>query len=74
MKIRDFWPAMIASVCAFGLASCANQQSETSTTTSNATPGQRTYNSEDLQHTGKRTSAEQLQGADPSVITTTGGR
>jgi hypothetical protein len=74
MKIRHVWSATITSVCAFGLASCANQQGETSTTTSNANPGSRTYGSEDLQQTGKRTSAEQLQAADPSVTTTTGGR
>ncbi|HWY40669.1 MAG TPA: hypothetical protein VNX27_07720 [Chthoniobacterales bacterium] len=50
-------------------AGCANQQGATS---ANANPSEKTYNSSDLQKTGKRTPGEALQAADPSV-TATGG-
>lgn len=51
-------------------ASCAtNQQSTASTTTD---PSAKTYESQDLAKTGKRTAGEALQSADPSV-TTRGG-
>jgi len=59
-----------AVIFAAGLIGCANSSERSTTTTSNATPGQRSYSSEDLNRTGKRTSGEQLQAADPSVSTT----
>jgi len=47
------------------LAGCAsNQQSASST---NANPSAKTYSSQDLAKTGKRTSGEALQAADPAV-------
>jgi hypothetical protein len=67
MKMKYFLAAAVLALWTFTFNGCANKQSETSTTTSNANPGSRTYSSQDLQHTGKRTSAEQLQAADPAV-------
>ena len=51
-------------------AGCANNQP--SAASANANPTAKTYNSDDLQRTGKRTPGEALQAADPSV-TATGG-
>jgi hypothetical protein len=57
---------VLVAVSMIGFVSCANN-SETTRTVASATPGQRTYSSEELEQTGKRTSGEQLQAADPSV-------
>jgi hypothetical protein len=54
---------------ALAFAGCANQQTATS---ANANPSKKSYNSGNLQETGKRTAGEALQAADPSV-TATGG-
>jgi hypothetical protein len=48
-----------------GISGCANNG--TTPAASNSTAGQRTYSSQDLNRTGKRTTGEQLQAADPSV-------
>jgi hypothetical protein len=56
------WLVVIFSALAF--AGCANQQGAAS---ANANPSETTYNSNDLQKTGKRTAGEALQAADPAV-------
>jgi hypothetical protein len=56
------WTVIIVSALAFG--GCANQQSATS---ANANPTAKSYSDNDLQKTGKRTSGEALQAADPAV-------
>ena len=43
-----------------------------SVTTTSANPPPKTYDSQDLARTGKRTSGEAVQAADPSVTATTG--
>lgn len=55
---------------AIASAGCANNQQ--SATSANTDPTAKTYTSNDLQRTGKQTSGEALQAADPSV-TATGG-
>ena len=71
--MKYFLAVAVLALLAFTFSGCANN-SATATTASNTNPESRTYSSDDLQHTGKRTSAEQLQAADPTVTATTGGR
>ena len=49
---------------------CAHNPESVTTTTANPPP--KTYKSQDLARTGKRTSGEAVQAADPSVTATTG--
>ena len=63
-----FWVWLVIIFSALAFTGCANQQSAAS---ANANPSARTYSSDELQKTGKRTSGEALQAADPSV--TAGG-
>ena len=59
--------AMLVTVGLF--AGCANNPSNSSTT-SNANPAKRSYSGNDLQqHTGRQTAGEALQASDPSVTT-----
>jgi len=55
---------------AIGSTGCANNQQ--SAASANTNPTAKTYTSNDLQKTGKRTSGEALQASDPAV-TATGG-
>jgi hypothetical protein len=55
---------MVVIFSAMLLASCANQQSAAS---GNANPSAKSYSGNELQKTGKRTSGEALQAADPAV-------
>jgi len=67
---RRFLVFVAIGIAAIVFAGCANnQQSANATTSSGST---RSYSSDDLQKTGKRTSGEALQAADPAV-TTSGG-
>jgi len=68
---RHFLAAVVVAVSMCALIGCANH-STTTGTASNSDAGSRTYNSEDLARTGKRTSAEALQAADPAVSTSSG--
>lgn len=58
----SLWLVVIFSAMVF--AGCANQQSAAS---GNANPSAKSYSNSDLQKTGKRTSGEALQAADPAV-------
>lgn len=55
---------------AIASAGCANNQQ--SAASANTNPTAKTYTADDLQKTGKQTSGEALQAADPAV-TATGG-
>jgi hypothetical protein len=54
-------------ICFFTLTfiGCANNQQNAASASAN--PAAKTYDSQDLSRTGKRTSGEALQAADPSV-------
>lgn len=66
MKLcRYFLSAVVVSVSLWAFAGCANNQQASTTAKSN--PAAKTYESQDLARTGKRTSGEALQAADPSV-------
>ena len=70
MKIsRYFFGAVLVMTSNWLLTGCASDQS---TASASANPSARTYDSQDLARTGKRTSGEALQAADPSV-TSIGG-
>lgn len=69
MRMNRYLLIAVVGGTALVFAGCANQQGATS---ANANPSEKTYNSSDLQKTGKRTPGEALQAADPSV-TATGG-
>jgi hypothetical protein len=58
----------VIAIATFGGAGCANNQQ--STASANANPSAKSYSSEDLQKTGKRTSGEALQATDPAVSAT----
>jgi len=60
----------LIGIGAIAFSGCANDQQSAAATTSSGSTS--TYSSDDLQKTGKRTSGEALQAADPAV-TTSGG-
>lgn len=64
MKMNRSILIAVTSSIALAFAGCANQQNANST---NANSSAKTYNSQDLAKTGKRTSGEALQAADPAV-------
>ena len=67
---RGLVSAVVIMISLWAFAGCAhNQESVTSTNTNSAS---KTYNSQDLNRTGKRTTGEALQAADPSVTATSG--
>ena len=65
MKTKQIVAAIVGMNFTFGLVGCANNG--TTPATSNSAAGQRTYTSQDLNRTGKRTAGEQLQAAEPAV-------
>jgi len=67
--VYDFSVWLVIVFFALAFSGCASQQNASSAS-SNSTA--KSYSSEDLQKTGKRTSGEALQAADPAV-TTRGG-
>lgn len=67
MRMNRYLLIAVIGAVALAFGGCANQQDATS---SNGTA--KSYGSSDLQKTGKRTSGEALQAADPAV-TTRGG-
>jgi hypothetical protein len=69
MRMSRYLLIAVVGGTALAFAGCANQQTATS---ANANPSEKSYNSGNLQETGKRTAGEALQAADPSV-TATGG-
>ena len=70
MKINRCLLIAVIGGIAVACAGCANNQQNAGS--ANANPAPKTYGSDDLQRTGKRTAGEALQAADPSV-TATGG-
>ena len=64
MRICRFFGAVVILVSCCLLAGCADQQN---TASANTNPTAKSYSSSDLQKTGKRTSGEALQAADPAV-------
>ena len=66
-EAHHFLIVLVIIFSALAFAGCANQQNATSANT-NA----KSYSSSDLQKTGKRTSGEALQAADPSVTASSG--
>jgi len=69
MRMSRYLLIAVVGGIALAFAGCANQQTASS---ANANPSEKSYNSGNLQETGKRTAGEALQAADPSV-TATGG-
>jgi len=67
-KSHYFLAAVTVALSVFGFAGCADKQ-QTSTTSTNTNSAARTYTGNDLQRTGRQTSGEALQAADPSVTT-----
>jgi hypothetical protein len=66
MKMNPgFLTLLVAATTIFGCGGCANNQQ--SVASANSNPAAKGYSSDDLQRTGKRTSGEALQAADPSV-------
>jgi hypothetical protein len=63
-KARNF-PSWLILPLALTFVGCANNQQNA--TSSNANSSAKTYDSQDLNRTGKRTAGEALQAADPSV-------
>jgi hypothetical protein len=63
MKTIHLLSVMMVMVVGFVLMSVCGCETQAS----NPTSGQRTYSSEDLNRTGKRTTGEQLQAVDPAV-------
>jgi len=70
MKKYRFLLPLAVAVAIFAVVGCAHNQETVTTASSN--PSAKTYNSNDLQKTGKRTSGEALQAADPAVTTSSG--
>jgi uncharacterized lipoprotein YajG len=68
MKPHYFPAAVMVALSVFAVAGCAENQ-QTTTTSTNTNPAARTYTGSDLQRTGRQTSGEALQAADPSVTT-----
>ena len=68
--IRIFAGAAAILTSMWTLVGCANNQETAGY--GNTNPSAKTYESQDLSRTGKRTSGEALQAADPAV-TTKGG-
>jgi uncharacterized lipoprotein YajG len=71
MRIHYFLAAVAVAIAVFAFAGCADNQ-QTTTASTNANPASRNYDSRDLQRTGRQTSSEALQAADPSVTTSSG--
>ena len=69
-KHRYLFAAILSAIATLGCGGCAHNKE--SVTTTNANSSGRTYDSQDLARTGKRSSGEALQAADPSVSATTG--
>jgi hypothetical protein len=65
MKTHSCFLAATAAIAILGFAGCTNNQE--STASANTNPSATSYSRDDLQKTGKRTSGEALQAADPSV-------
>ena len=63
--IRIFVGAMVISILPWMCIGCANN--EQASAAANAKPAAKNYESQDLARTGKRTSGEALQAADPAV-------
>ena len=62
---RIFVGAMVISIFVWMCVGCANN--EQASAAANGKPTAKTYESQDLAKTGKRTSGEALQAADPAV-------
>lgn len=63
MRIYRFFGTALIVVSCWLLGSCANNQQNATSANTNA----KSYGSSDLEKTGKRTSGEALQAADPAV-------
>jgi hypothetical protein len=64
-KARYFFGATLVMISIWVFAGCADNQQASAP--ANAYPAAKTYESQDLARTGRRTSGEALQAADPSV-------
>jgi hypothetical protein len=69
-RYHALFVVMLSAIATFGCGGCAHNQESVTTTKANSSGT--TYDSQDLARTGKRTSGEALQAADPSVTATTG--
>jgi hypothetical protein len=70
MRIAHYFSVwLLGFFSAVAFVGCADQQNAAS---ANGNSSANSYSSNDLQKTGKRTSGEALQAADPSVTATTG--
>jgi hypothetical protein len=69
-KHHCLFAVMLSAVATFGCGGCAHNAENVTTT--NTTSSAKAYDSQDLARTGKRTSGEAVQAADPSVTATTG--
>jgi hypothetical protein len=62
---RHFLSTTVATIFIWAFAGCATNQQTSAP--ANVNPAAKNYQSEDLARTGKRTSGEALQAADPAV-------